>query len=279
MRVALNPVSWCAWAVAAITVALTARNPFLQIVLAMVLFNVWLPYRSRRVTGSLRIGLSLGIAPIIFSLALSRFGAHPIFSLPPIPIIGGPWTWDALAFGASTGMALLLTIAVFGIVQLTVRSADLIAMLPRPFYRAGTVVALALVFAPQTVATMESIVEARRLRGRRTGWRAAPALVLPLLLTTLERALQYGESLDSRGYGTRRRSRYHPTRWQLGDLAVMAAALSTVLLLLIGGAPTYNAYQEMVPTNPPSLSLLATLLLVTPALLSALDRRRGPDHD
>jgi energy-coupling factor transporter transmembrane protein EcfT len=176
-------------------------------------------------------------------------------------------------------MALLLTIAVFGIVQLTVRSADLIAMLPRPFYRAGTVVALALVFAPQTVATMESIVEARRLRGRRTGWRAAPALVLPLLLTTLERALQYGESLDSRGYGTRRRSRYHPTRWQLGDLAVMAAALSTVLLLLIGGAPTYNAYQEMVPTNPPSLSLLATLLLVTPALLSALDRRRGPDHD
>jgi energy-coupling factor transport system permease protein len=274
MRTTLNPLSWCAWAIAATAVALTARNPFVQLALALVLINVWLPYRSRRRLGALRIGLVLGVTPILFSLAFSRFGNHPIFSFPPVPIVGGPWTWDAFVFGASTGMALLLTIGVFAIVQLTVRSADLLTILPSPLYRAGTVVALALAFAPQTAATMQSIAEARRLRGHRTGWRAAPALVLPLLLTTLERALQYGESLDARGYGARRRSRYQPTRWSLPDAAVVIAAVSTVVLLVIGGTPSYNAYRDLVPALPPVLSLVAAFLLVVPAL--APPRRPTP---
>jgi energy-coupling factor transport system permease protein len=277
--VTLNPVGWCTWAIAAVAVALTARNPFVQLALALVLFNVWLPYRSRRLLGPLRLGLLLGLAPIAFSLIFSRYGDHVIFRLPPIPIIGGSWTWEALAFGATTGLALVLTITVFAIVQLTVRSGDLIAMLPPPLYRAGTVVALALVFAPQTVATMQSIAEARRLRGRRTGWRAAPALVLPLLLTTLERALQYGESLDARGYGTRRRSRYRPSRWRPADLVIISSAAAALLLLVVAGAPTYNAYQNLVPAFPPLLSLLTALLLVSPALVSAFENRHGSDHD
>ena len=39
-----------------------------------------------------------------------------------------------------------MTVAVFGVLQTTVRSADLVAILPRPLYRAGTAVALALAF-------------------------------------------------------------------------------------------------------------------------------------
>src|SRR5256886_17448725 len=82
------------------------------------------------------------------------------------------WTLDAVAFGASTGLALLLTVAVFAVLQRTVRSADVVAILPRPLYRAGTTVALALAFAPKTLSAFQAIREARQLRGQRTGWRA-----------------------------------------------------------------------------------------------------------
>src|SRR6266566_5647513 len=187
-----HPVAWGAWTIAAL--------------------NVYLPNRGRR-QATWKFGLALAIVPILFSAALSRFGRHVLFTLPPIPIIGGRWTLDAVAFGASTGLALLLTVAVFAVLQSTVRSADVLAILPRPLYRAGTTVALALAFAPKTLAAFQSIREARQLRGQRTGWRAAPALLLPLLLTTLERALQYGESLDARGFGSGRRSRYRPFHW------------------------------------------------------------------
>src|SRR2546428_10401228 len=167
-----------------------------------------LPYRGKRRASTWKFGIALAIVPIFFSVALSRFGRHVLFTLPPIPIVGGRWTLDAIAFGASTGLALLLTVAVFAVLQTTMRSADVVAILPRPLYRPGTTVALALAFAPKTLAAFQSIREARQLRGQRTGWRAVPALLLPLLLTTLERALQYCESLAARGSCSSRRSRY-----------------------------------------------------------------------
>ena len=199
-----HPVAWGAWTIAALAAAFIDRNPYVQALLLLAVINVYLPYRGRR-QATWKFGLALAIVPILFSAALSRFGRHVLFTLPPIPIIGGRWTLDAVAFGASTGLALLLTVAVFAVLQSTVRSADVLAILPRPLYRAGTTVALALAFAPKTLVAFQSIREARQLRGQRTGWRAAPALLLPLLLTTLERALQYGESLDARGFGSGRR--------------------------------------------------------------------------
>src|SRR6202011_2996620 len=200
-----HPLAWGAWTTAALAAAFIDRNPYLQALLLLVVVNVFLPYRARRRVGTWKFAVALALVPVLFSVALSRFGQHVLFTLPAIPIIGGRWTFDAVAFGASTGLALLLTVAVFAVVQSTVRSADVVAILPRPLYRAGTTVALALAFAPKTLTAFQSIREARQLRGQRTGWRSAPALLLPLLLTTLERALQYGESLDARGFGSGRR--------------------------------------------------------------------------
>ena len=273
-----HPVAWGAWTIAALAVAFIDRNPYVQALLLLAVINVYLPYRGRHPAGIWKFGLALAIVPIVFSAALSRFGRHVLFTLPPIPIIGGRWTLDAVAFGASTGLALLLTVAVFAVLQRTVRSADVVAILPRPLYRAGTTVALALAFAPKTLAAFQAIREARQLRGQRTGWRAAPALLLPLLLTTLERALQYGESLDARGFGSRRRSRYRPLPWTIADLAVIGAALIALAGSVVTPAQTYNPYLGLTPSAPTVNSLLAILLLATPAISAGLSRMDHATH-
>jgi energy-coupling factor transport system permease protein len=273
-----HPLAWCAWATAALAAAFIERNPFLQALLLLIIINVVIAYRGRNPIRKWKIGLALGIVPIIFSVALSRFGTHVLFTLPAIPIIGGAWTLEAAAFGASTGAALLLTVAIFAVLQTTVRSADLVATLPRPFYRAGTTVALALAFAPKTVASLQSIREARQLRGQRAGWRSAPQLLLPLLLTTLERALQYGESLDARGFGSRRRSRYRPLPWSIADLAAIGAALVALAGIVVTPAQTYNPYLGLTPSAPTVNSLLAVLLLATPAISASLSRMDHAPH-
>ncbi|HEY9286508.1 MAG TPA: hypothetical protein VIT43_00635, partial [Candidatus Dormibacteraeota bacterium] len=176
-----NPLGWCAWAVAALAIAFIFRNPLLQALMLLVIVNVWLPYRRGRPL-HLRLGLLLAVIPILFSVALSRYGQHAILVLPPIPIIGGRWTWEAVLFGATTGMALLLTVAIFAVLQATVHSAELLSLLPPPLYRAGTAFALSLSFASKTATAFHGIVEARQLRGQRTAWRDAPSVVLPLLL-------------------------------------------------------------------------------------------------
>ena len=268
----LNPLAWCAWAVAALAVAFVDRNPYLQLVLLMVILNVWLPYRGRATGGYWKVGTLLAVTPIVFSVALSRFGQHVLFRLPDVPILGGPWTLEALVFGASTGAALLLVVAVFGVLQTTVRSADLVSRLPPFLYRAGTVFVLAVAFAPQTVAAVRSISEARRLRGQRSGWRAAPALLVPLLLTTLERAMQYAESLDARGYGSRHRSRYQRASWQPADHLVLAASTVSLLLVILLPPTPYMPYQGLVPPFPTLVGFGAVLLLAFPALLFATRR-------
>jgi energy-coupling factor transport system permease protein len=273
-----HPLAWCAWATAALAAAFIDRNPFLQALLLLIVINVYLPYRGQRRMRTWKIGLALAIIPILFSVTLSRFGTHVLFTLPPIPIIGGPWTLDAAVFGASTGAALLLTVAIFAVLQTTVRSADLIAILPRPFYRAGTTVALALAFAPKTVASLQAVREARQLRGQRAGWRSAPQLLLPLLLTTLERALQYGESLDARGFGSRRRSRYRPVPWSIPDLMVVGGSLAAVAAIVLMPPQPYNPYVDLRPGAPTMEPLLAILLLAIPAITATLSRMDHAPH-
>jgi energy-coupling factor transport system permease protein len=273
-----HPLAWCSWSVAALAIAFIDRNPFLQGLLLLVIINTWLPYRRGRALHR-RVGAALAVIPILFSVALSRFGEHVIVVLPAVPIVGGPWTWEALVFGVSSGLALLLTVAVFGVLQSTVRSADLLPLLPRPLSRAGTAFALSLAFAPKTISSFQSIREARQIRGERTGWRAAPGLVVPLLLTTLEQALQYGESLDARGYGSRRRSRYRPLSWSTGDLLVTAASLAALGSTLAVAPPAYNPYADLTPTLPPAVAVLSVLLLAMPAVASAIQRmEHAPDR-
>jgi energy-coupling factor transport system permease protein len=273
-----HPLAWCAWATAALAAALIDRNPFLQALLLLIVINVLIPYRGGHRIRNWKLGLALGVVPIVFSLALSRFGTHILFTLPAIPIIGGRWTLDAAVFGASTGAALVLTVAVFGVVQATVRSADLVAILPRPFYRVGTTVALAIAFAPKTVASLRSIREARQLRGQRAGWRSAPQLLLPLLLTTLERALQYGESLDARGFGSRRRSRYRPLPWSIPDVVVLVGSLAVVAAIVLMPPQSYNPYLDLLPDAPTVEGLLPVLLLAMPALTASLSRMDHAAH-
>jgi hypothetical protein len=128
------------------------------------------------------------------------------------------------------------------------------------------------------LAAFQSIREARQLRGQRTGWQSAPALLLPLLLTTLERALQYGESLDARGFGSGRRSRYRPLRWAAQDLLVLIASLAAIVAIAVLPGVPYNPYLDLVPRVPNPDQLLAVGLLAVPALTASLSRLDHAPH-
>jgi energy-coupling factor transport system permease protein len=276
--VTFGPMAWIAWSLAALAVALVARNPFIQALLLLVLANAWLS-SPRRTAFPLRTVAALALLPVALSLAGSRFGAHPLFTLPTsIPLVGGRWTLEAALFGATAGAALSLTVMVLALVQARVSSAEVLALLPHPFYRVGSTLALALAFVPQTLSTVRGIVEVRRPSGAPSGWRAAPMLLMPVLLTALERSLQYAESLDSRGFASRRRTRYRPLRWQAGDAVAILAAALAVAALALSDPPAYDPYQRLLPAFPAIASLASLLALALPSLLETWTPRHAPDH-
>lgn len=268
----LNPLTWCAWVLAAVAAALVERNPYLQLLLLAVLVAVWAAWRRDRSTTFWRVALLLGVLPLVFSLVFSRFGSHVLFRVAAtLPVIGGPWTLEAALFGASTGVALFLTMLVFAIAQSTLRTAELLAVLPRPLYRLGSLIALALALAPQALASVRAVSETRRARGLRPGWRTGLGLLLPVLLTTLERALQYAESLDARGFGSHRRTRYRPLRWGLADALVLLAAVTSLAASVVASTG-YDPYVELVPALPQTTLLVLLLPLSLPAWLAGVAR-------
>jgi energy-coupling factor transport system permease protein len=191
----------------------------------------------------------------------------------PIPLVGGPYTLEALIYGAVSGLAIVLTIAIFAILQAGADIHDLLPLVPRPFYRAGAVVALALALVPQTTATFHRIREARSLDAHERSWARAAGIVLPVLLTSLERSLQYAESLDARGFGSRARTRFRPLQWTVADSAVIAGALLALASVALAPAVGYNPYLDLLPPIPSFASVVGVLCLGMPLSITSMRPR------
>jgi len=95
------------------------------------------------------------------------------------------------------------------------------------------------------------------MRGIRIGRvRSVPALAVPVLETGMEEALMLAESMDARGHGRGRRTRYRPQRWNAASITVAASACACALPFLVaivrGGG---GLAPSTIPLRWPTVSL------------------------
>ncbi len=203
-----HPGAWLAWLAAAALPPLTTRNPlYLTLVLLAAAVNfLALGRRSETARGwaaIVRLGALLWLLTIPFAMFTNHYGNIVLFSLPRSwPIIGGPITLESLLYGLTGGLALISLLLVFATFNLAVDQARLLRMAPAFVYQSGVVAAIAVAFVPQMAASWQDIREAQQVRGHRfRGLRDLLPLILPLLVTALEQAMQLAESMEARGFG------------------------------------------------------------------------------
>lgn len=204
----LHPLAWCAWLAAAALPALSTRNP-LYLSLALLAAAVTYLAVGRRSPlaqswgAFVRFGALLWLLTIPFTMLTARHGTLVLFRLPASwPIIGGPITGESLLYGLTGGLSLIALLLVFAVFNVAVDQARLLRLTPGFLYQAGVVTAIAVAFVPQMVAAWEAIREAQEVRGHRVrGIRDLLPLLIPLLVTALERAMQLAESMEARGFG------------------------------------------------------------------------------
>jgi energy-coupling factor transport system permease protein len=199
--------SWTVWLLAMAVMTMLTRNPVYTLLLLLV----------ARVVGSVcaqptAVGLKLPLfrigvhcAPALHALQhLSvHIGETVLARLPAAwPYIGGPLTLEGAVYGAMNGLILLTLLVIFSSFNQIVPTGDLIRLAPPALRDLSVVILIAITYLPETSRQLQRIREAQAVRGHQLrGVRDWPPLVLPLLISGLERAMGVAEAMVARGYG------------------------------------------------------------------------------
>ncbi|HEX9118681.1 MAG TPA: energy-coupling factor transporter transmembrane component T [Anaerolineae bacterium] len=234
----IHPLAWTAWLAAAALPALLTRNP---LYLSLALLATWVTNQALSRQGDpesrswrvfVRFGALLWLLTIPFTMLTAHYGGLVLFNLPATwPVIGGPVTGEALLYGLSSGLALITLLLAFATFNLAVDQARLLRLTPGFLYQAGIITAIAVAFVPQMIGAWQSVREAQEVRGHRV---RGPAdllpLIIPLLVTALERAMQLAESMEARGFGRQLApiGALHRSAQQLAVLAGLALVAAGV---------------------------------------------------
>lgn len=261
----LDARAWLIWALTLLLVASSTRNPlYLVLILlsCMVVERACTPPRSRGAAAALRFALVAVPLAALFNALTVHLGETILFRLPDgLPLVGGPITVEAMAFGATNGLTLTVIVTAFGAFNQGTTTRDLVRLTPRAFHASGVVMSIALTFIPQTTRSLKRIREAQAVRGHRVrGLRDWLPIFVPLLVSGLERAIGLAEAMVARGYGATGERR-HPVR------TLLAVVVGLVLVLL-----GWLAYLFFPAWRPLALAALLGGVAIVAALIAIIGR-------
>ena len=201
-----HPTAWLVWTACALAAALLIRNPWhLMLLGGAALGARWRATGEVPARSTFILLASVMATSVAVSVLFSRAGATVLAEW-PLPLIGGPYTLEAVAFGAVAGFQVGVVLLVMHVFSAVVTPTDLLRRVPAGLYPVGIVGMLGLTFAPLARRSYLDLAEARRLRGQPPqGMREARASVEPLLILSLEGAAAKAEGLVARGWGTQPR--------------------------------------------------------------------------
>jgi energy-coupling factor transport system permease protein len=259
----VHPGAWLTWAGCAGLAAVTTTNPFY---LLPLFGSAWVVHSTHRTSGpaarSFRIFLLFAAWAITIRTGL---------------VLLGPVDRGSVAIAFLEGLRLGALLTIFGTFNSVADPFRVLKLAPRRFHEPALAAALALSIAPRTIASVERVREAQRLRGIEIGrWSALPALAVPVLATGMDEAVTLAESMDARGHGRGRRTRYRPDPWSPASTMVTSA---TVAAALVFGAAALGGWGGLEPSTFPlgwpdaSLALVAAAITFSiPAVVSSRSR-------
>lgn len=199
--------SWVAWLLASLIILLTTRNPLLLgLILALLLASgvrMTEPGSRKRWLGQNLsfIGTMLSLSSLI-NLIFTHSGNTVFFSLPvDWFLIGGDFTLESLLYGTINGLVISSLYLTFTILNKALSVEQITRLIPNAFYPLTLIATIALTFFPSIQERTAQIKEAQMIRGNPmknlSDW--LPILI-PLMVTSLENAVQLSESMTSRGF-------------------------------------------------------------------------------
>lgn len=279
----LEPRAVIAYAAVVAGLAFALSSPIYLAILAASVWIVIAAAGARRAAWPYAAaGAVAAVGVAVLNPLVSRQGAAVLWEGPVLPVVGRfAITAEACAFGVAMGLRILVVISAWALYATAVDPDAALRVLGRVSFGSALIMALAVRLFPAMTSDARRIMDAQRSRGLRldTGTRRARVIarrpiVDCLLLTSLERAVQIAESMESRGYGRGARTSVSLPSWQPRDWLLGLAALGA-LACGVAAAAAGSGRLEYYPLTPSlvvpaDLGLVPalTILLIFPALLA-----------
>jgi energy-coupling factor transport system permease protein len=270
----VNARAVAAWSATCIFIVLSTTNPaYKAAVLVAALAALATGVGLRRMRGVLTGVALIAAFAVLLNFVSAHLGATVLFALSDqIPALGGPYTLEALAFGATGGLTIAAAILAAAPFSLLLASHEVMDALPAALSRTGAAIAASLNLVPAVASSFVQVTEAQRLRGwRPRGPRSWSEIVVPVVLTSVEGSIQLAESMEARGFGSGLRTSVKPRRMQRQDWLLTGACGAALALFIVsqaaGWAAPWYAYPTLTPPFIDARPLAACLLLFAPVLI------------
>ena len=268
-----------AWCLALTVAALATKHPLL---LGALLAVVLLAAAGGRVLGPVArltaFGVPFALLVALINPLVSHDGVTVIYRLGKVPPFGEvDLTLEALVYGATFGLQLLVVLAVWALATRAVDPDDVLRLFRRVSFRSALTAALAVRLMPVLMRDAQRMAEARRCRadGGGGGARASVAVLRAVTAGALDRATDVAATMEVRGYATASGRVQSARAWSRHDLAFLASALAIVVLVVLAraqGVAGFEAFPRLdVPLGAAEAGLCCALAVA--ALLPFADRR------
>jgi len=250
-------------------VAMLWENPFcLSAILVLV---AALGGSSARKAATLSMGLALVYGAV--NAFMSGSVGEALWRSRELPIIGQlQITAEGLITGLSSGLKIVLAVAVCALAGEILDPDDTISSLSRIAPKSAMMATLAILLAPRMKRDLQRKMDVMRCRGMMPDAggplkriRAAGPLLHSLLVSSLEGAWDIGITLHCRAFGSGRRTRSVKRPWLRSDsVIVFCSVISSAIVL--GG----SASRDIVPVGFSRVSPSARETVVAVIVLSLL---------
>lgn len=305
----VHPLAWWAWGLTAATAAIVITGFWFHAGLLATVFAVLALKRSNGSwTNSIGLFFRLAIFIILFRLTIEiifgvHFGGPVLLTLPEFSLpnwlggieLGGVIGANGLVAAFVNGFKLATIVVAAAAPAALVPPNLLLKSLPSALYEAGLVTVIALGFLPALSADAKRIKTAAALRGNPArGLISNFKLLLPLIDSSLARAVTLANAMESKGFGkTKTKSSNsaliaiglgggmllliisllgllrNPTQLSNSLLLIVALGFITVAVILSGQAKLRTSYRKLKIGLPELAIFLTSSVIVVVAVLSS----------
>lgn len=222
-------------------------------------------FGAKGIISVLRFTIPVSVMVFIFNPLFSHEGITVLTYLPD----GNPLTMESVIFGAAAALLLSCTAAWFLPLNRIMTSDRIIFLLGRAAPRLSLLLSMILRFVSKLTERYREISAARKVfaNNKKSKIRDSIAILSSLLQWSLESSVDTADSMNSRGYGLRKRSFYSEFRLCRRDAIIIIFIILTDALLILAAVCGrldygYYPYPDMPCSDLYSVAAYGTFLLL-----------------